>query len=73
MAPRDEIEGRVTSLEKAVAIHEAVCAERYKSLETALATQNRKQDYIIAGLGLILMAVLSGQPLVTFLRGLGAQ
>jgi hypothetical protein len=72
MAPRDEIEGRVASLEKTVAIHEAVCAERYKSLATALETQNRKQDYIIAGLGLILTAVLSGQPLVTFLRGLGA-
>ena len=72
MAPRDEIEGRVAALEKAQAVHEAICAERYNALQDALATQNRKQDYIIGGLGLILAAVLSGQPLVTFLRGLGA-
>lgn len=54
-------EGRVATLEKQFAVHEAVCGERYKSI-------NFKLNVTVAGIGIILTAISAGDPLVAFLR-----
>lgn len=54
-------EARVAALEKQVAVHEAICGERYKSI-------NYKLNITIAGIGIILTAISAGDPLVAFLR-----
>ena len=59
MGEADEM--RIATLEKNVAVHEAVCAERYKGINTKL-------NIVLAGIGIILTAVSAGDPLVMFLR-----
>lgn len=54
-------EARVATLERQFAVHEAVCGERYRSI-------NFKLNIALAGIGIILTAISSGDPLVAFLR-----
>jgi hypothetical protein len=54
-------EARVAALEKQVAVHEAICGERYKSI-------NFKLNITVGGIGIILTAISAGDPLVAFLR-----
>jgi hypothetical protein len=54
-------EARVATLERQFAVHEAICGERYKSI-------NFKLNITVAGLGIILTAISAGDPLVAFLR-----
>lgn len=54
-------EARVAQLERQFAVHEAICGERYKSI-------NFKLNITVAGLGIILTAISAGDPLVAFLR-----
>lgn len=56
-------EARVALLERQVAVHEAVCGERYKAI-------NFKLNIVVAGVGIILTAISAGDPLVAFLRRL---
>ena len=54
-------EARVATLERQFAVHEAVCGERYRSI-------NFKLNIALAGIGIILTAISAGDPLVAFLR-----
>lgn len=54
-------EARIAAVEMAQAVHEAVCGERYKSI-------NFKLNIVVGGIGILLTAVSAGDPLVTFLR-----
>lgn len=54
-------EQRIATLERNVAVHEAVCAERYKGI-------NVKLNVVLCGIGIILTAVSAGDPLLLFLR-----
>lgn len=54
-------EQRIALIEKAAAVHEAICGERYKAI-------NFKLNVVVAGLGIILAAISAGDPLVAFLR-----
>ncbi len=54
-------EARVAALEKQVAVHEAVCGERYRAI-------NFKLNVVVGGIGIILTAVSAGDPFVHFLR-----
>ena len=56
-------EARIALLERQVAVHEAVCGERYKAI-------NYKLNIAIAGIGIILTAISAGDPLIAFLRRL---
>lgn len=59
----DETESRVNRLERDTAVHEAVCAERYRGITVRL-------NVVMAALGMILTAIAAGDPLVGFLRAL---
>ena len=54
-------EQRIATLERNVAVHEAVCAERYRGI-------NSKLNIVLAGIGILLTAVSAGDPLILFLR-----
>lgn len=54
-------EQRIATLERNVAVHEAVCAERYKGINTKL-------NIVLGGIGILLTAVSAGDPLILFLR-----
>ena len=54
-------DARVATLERQVAVHEAVCGERYKAI-------NFKLNVVIGGVAIILTAISAGDPLVAFLR-----
>jgi hypothetical protein len=43
-----------------IAVHEAVCAERYKAIEDRLSRGQKKMDRIQLQLNLLLVAVLFG-------------
>ena len=57
----DVDEARVGRIERDFAVHEAVCGERYKSI-------NFKLNIVCCGIGIILTAVSAGDPLLLFLR-----
>jgi hypothetical protein len=59
----DVDEARMALLERQYAVHEAVCTERYRSI-------NFKLNIVVAGIGIILTAISAGDPLVAFLRRL---
>ncbi len=48
-------EARVALLEKQMAVHEAVCGERYKAI-------NFKLNVTVGGIGIILAAISAGDP-----------
>ena len=54
-------EDRMRDVETKVAVHEAVCAVRYKGIELRL-------NIIMAGIGIILTAIAAGDPLVGLIR-----
>lgn len=58
----DVDEARLSAVERGHAVHEAVCAERYKGI-------NFKLNVILIGVGIILTAIAMGDPLILFLRG----
>ncbi len=61
MAPAGPLEVRVTDVEMKVAVHEAVCAERYKAL-------NVKLNAILGLMVIILVALAGGHPVAAAIR-----
>ena len=54
-------DSRLREVEQAQAVHEAVCAERYKAI-------NLRLNILMAGMAILLAGAVAGNPVLTALR-----
>jgi hypothetical protein len=59
----EQHDDRLRTVEQSQAVHEAVCAERYKAI-------NLRLNIIMVGLSILLVGAVAGNPALTALRAI---